>query len=464
MLKIFRQYYPVRNILFVIGEGAGIFYSVLLTSFILLESKIVFAGFWLYFKAFLIASVCQICLYYNDLYDLKITNSYSELGVRLLQALGFASIFLAGIYFIFSGAIIREGVFIISVGFVILFVISWRFCYTLVLNSGLFNEKIIIVGAGELAGKIVDEIIDKRDCGYAVSARVVKSDGDIDPSAVKDKGIMFKSGYHDLSDISMELKVNKIVVAIKQKRGAFPIKELLRCRVNGIDIIKGNDFYELLTGKLVVDQINPAWLIYSEGFKRTRIKRVFKRSIDIILALILLILMSPVTIITAFLIKIDSKGPVVFSQERVGEKGKTFRVHKFRSMIADAEKVSGPVWSTEEDDRITRVGNIIRKLRIDEIPQLWNVLKGEMSFVGPRPEREFFVKQLDEQIPYYSERHTVKPGITGWAQVSYGYGASVEDAVEKLNYDLFYTKNFSIFMDFMIVLRTIKIVVFGKGR
>jgi exopolysaccharide biosynthesis polyprenyl glycosylphosphotransferase len=177
----------------------------------------------------------------------------------------------------------------------------------------------------------------------------------------------------------------------------------------------------------------------------------------------MLVMLSPMILITAILIKIDSKGPVIFSQERVGQNGKGFNVHKFRSMVTDAEKSSGPVWASEDDDRVTRVGRVIRKLRIDELPQLLNVLKGEMSFVGPRPERAFFITQLEKDVPYYSERLTVKPGLTGWAQVSYPYGASVEDAIEKLNYDLFYTKNMSFLLDLLIIFRTVKIVLFGKG-
>jgi exopolysaccharide biosynthesis polyprenyl glycosylphosphotransferase len=227
--------------------------------------------------------------------------------------------------------------------------------------------------------------------------------------------------------------------------------------------MEGNSFYEMLTGKLVVKSINPGWLIFSEGFRKSRTRRFLKRSVDLILSFIGLIIFLPIVGIIAILIKLDSKGPVIFSQERVGQNRKIYRIHKFRSMISDAEKECGPVWAGDDDSRITRVGKVIRKWRFDEIPQLWNVLKGDMSFVGPRPEREFFVEDLEKMIPYYRERHTVKPGVTGWAQVCYGYGASVDDAVEKLNYDLFYIKNLSFFMDLMIVLKTIKIVLFRKG-
>jgi sugar transferase (PEP-CTERM system associated) len=260
-----------------------------------------------------------------------------------------------------------------------------------------------------------------------------------------------------------ELDINKIVVALSEKRGKLPTKELLKCRVKGIDIIEGTTFYERMTGKIIVDQINPSMLIFSEGFRKSHVRRFIKLIVDLSLSFVLLILLSPLFILTVVLIKIDSEGPVIFSQERVGKNRKTYLIYKFRSMIADAEKQCGPVWATDDDDRITRIGKIIRKLRVDEIPQLFNVLKGDMSFVGPRPEREFFVDNLESIIPYYQERFNVKPGITGWAQVCYGYGASVEDAIEKLNYDLFYIKNMSIFMDLLIIIRTIKIVLFGKG-
>jgi exopolysaccharide biosynthesis polyprenyl glycosylphosphotransferase len=220
----------------------------------------------------------------------------------------------------------------------------------------------------------------------------------------------------------------------------------------------------MLTGKLIVEHLNPSWLIFENGFKKSWAKRVVKRITDIFFSVLLLILTSPIIFLTSIIIKLDSKGPVIFSQERVGQNRRPYMIHKFRSMVADAETKSGPVWAQAEDKRITRIGNFIRKWRIDEIPQLWNVLRGDMSFVGPRPEREFFIKQLEKEIPYYGERMSVKPGVTGWAQVSYGYGASVEDAIEKLNYDLFYIKNMSILMDILVVLRTIKTVLFGKGR
>jgi sugar transferase (PEP-CTERM system associated) len=263
--------------------------------------------------------------------------------------------------------------------------------------------------------------------------------------------------------MSRGLGIEKIVVSFQQKRCALPTQELLRCRTGGIEIIEGNSFYEMLSGKLMVESINPAWLIFSNGFQKSRMRRFVKRTADLTLSSTMLIALSPFLLLVAAAIRLDSPGPVFFHQMRVGERRRIYRMYKFRSMVKDAENLSGPVWAQENDPRVTRVGRVLRRLRIDELPQLLNVVKGEMSFVGPRPEREVFVQELEKIVPYYGERFSVRPGITGWAQVNYGYGASVRDAAEKLNYDLFYIKNMSNLMDLLVVLRTIKILLFGYG-
>jgi len=402
-------------------------------------------------------------LYYNDLYDLKISDSLVELSIRLLQALGAAAIFLAIVCYFFPKAIVGHWIFLLSLGLIILLIVSWRYGYSLVLKHGLFNQKIIILGSGSISQNIIGEICKKNDCGYRVSLVVKDDQADLDLDDQCNPNIPFRYGYDGLCSLASELGIRKVVVALRERRGNFPANELLKCRADGIEVLDGNSFYEMLVGKLIVEHTNPGWFIFSEGFRRPIITRFVKRTLDIVLSLMLLIVLSPLLILVAVLIKLDSRGPMIFSQDRVGKSRRKYLVHKFRSMVDNAEKDSGPVWAADNDARVTRVGQVIRKLRIDEFPQLWNVLKGEMSFVGPRPERDHFVRQLEEIIPYYGVRFSIKPGVTGWAQVSYGYGASVEDAMEKLNYDLFYIKNMSIFMDLMIVLRTIKIVLFGKG-
>lgn len=463
MLKVFRQYYPIRNAIFVFGEGILILFSVIVACWIILEDNTFRFESHLISKALLITLTCQLCLYYNDLYNLKITDKLNELGVRLIQALGAAAIILAIIYIVFPNVVITQGIFLVSMALVIMLIVSWRIGYTFILNHGFFNEKIILIGESAIAQEIYQQINEKRDCGYQIVSIISNEGWNLCSETSSAKFICIDS-YESICDIALSSGVKKVIVALKEKRGALPVKELLLCRVNGIEILDGNSFFEMLSGKLIVDQIDPSWLIFSNGFRKTWFKRFVKRTFDLIISLCMIIVLAPFLLLIAIIIKVESKGPVLFSQERVGQNHKSYMVHKFRSMRVDAEKDTGPVWAQLNDNRITRVGKFIRKWRIDEIPQLWNILKGEMSFVGPRPEREYFVKQLTATIPYYSERFTVKPGLTGWAQVSYGYGASVQDAIEKLNYDLFYIKNLSILMDLMIVAKTVKTVLFGKGR
>ena len=439
-----------------------IFFSVFIASWILIGPDFFFADEKLVLKILLITTVCQMCLYYNNLYDLKITDSYTELLIRLMQALGAAAILLSLIYLVFPACIIYRNVFLLSVGFCMAFIVIWRIGYTHILNRGLFDQKIFLLGSGEMAKNIVHEVIEKKDCGHQFAAIIVGEK--TQQRQIFDKiPEIFLAGYEGLPDFSRKMDVKKIVVAIEERRNKFPAKHLLQCRVNGVEVLEGTTFYEMLTGKLIVDKINPSWLIFSEGFRKSKSRRLFKRIVDLLLALVLIVTLSPVLMLTALLIKLDSKGPILFSQERVGENRKSYPVHKFRSMVDDAEKESGPVWAKCDDPRVTRVGKFIRKWRIDEFPQIFNVIKGQMSFVGPRPERAFFVKDLEAAIPYFGERFSVKPGITGWAQVNYPYGDSIEDAKEKLNYDLFYIKNMSIFMDLMVIMRTVKTVIFGEG-
>ncbi len=409
----------------------------------------------------LVTIVCQICLYYNDLYDFNLVKTLPAMTIRLLQSLGVASIILGVVYFIFPLATIDQQVFMLSLFILIIFVTSWRLAYLNILNKGVFNESIIIVGSSDLSIAILNKIQTTIDCGYRIKA--IFPDTDDTMNIINSKGIFYNYNISMLSKIAVSGGVKKIVTVIKEQRGAFPMKELIECRTVGIEVIDGCSFYEHLAGKVLADKINPSWLVFSDGFKKSGIRNFLKRVEDIIGSLIALILLSPILAVTAISVKISSKGPVLFSQDRMGRYKREFMMHKFRSMVNDAEKLTGPVWAGEDDSRITRVGKIIRKYRIDELPQFWDVLMGRMSLVGPRPERKHFTDQLEQQIPFYSQRFIAKPGITGWAQISYDYGATVEDAIEKLNYELFYIKNMSLVFDFIIILRTIKIVLFGKG-
>jgi len=268
--------------------------------------------------------------------------------------------------------------------------------------------------------------------------------------------------YNDIPALCKKGHVDRIIVALDERRGKFPVEQLLLCRLKGIRVDDGMAFTEELAGKLSVENLRPSSLIFSDGFKRSIIFKRIKRGFDVVLSIVGLAVTMPINVVLSAAIKVDSPGSILYKQERVGKDGNIFRLLKFRSMSQDAEP-NGPVWADVSDDRATRVGKVIRKLRLDEIPQMVNVLRGEMSFVGPRPERPFFVEQLRKELPYYFQRHTVKPGITGWAQIKYPYGASKEDALEKLKYDYYYIKHMSLIFDLTVIMETIKTVLLGRG-
>jgi sugar transferase (PEP-CTERM system associated) len=338
-------------------------------------------------------------------------------------------------------------------------IVSWRLIYNHILKTRQFDQKILIVGSGPLATNIAKEIVERVDTGFKVIGFIADN-----PETVGEKLVspcIIGDGSQIL-DIATRERMDRIIVALEERRGKFPDAQLLECKMKGIIVEDGIGFYERLTGRLQVESLRPSSLIFSEGFKKSKLSMWMKRVSGFSLSLIGLILLSPLILIISILIKMDSRGPVFYKQERVGEKGKIFKLLKFRSMVEGAE-ANGPVWAGKNDDRITRIGQWIRKWRLDEIPQMVNVLKGDMSFVGPRPERAYFVEKLREEIPFYDQRFYVKPGITGLAQVKYQYGASKDDSLEKLRYDLYYIKNLSLLLDLLIIFETIKVVLSGKG-
>ena len=462
MLRLLKQYFSIRNFIFFLLEGLVIFASFFLATIILTDLGTFLFDLFFCLRILLVVCICQICLYYNDLYDFKVVSTMVEVSIRLLQALGITSIVLAFVYWAFPIVKIDQLVFMLSVGFILVFIIGWRFVYIFIIKKGIFNQNIILLGSSPLAFDILNEIDYEPDCGYSVSIIIPDSEEEVSNIKVS-KNIIVRKEKKDLCSLAKETGINKVIVALKEQRGSFPTQELIRCRTAGIDVLEGSSFYEMLTGKVLVTKIKPSWLIFSDGFKKSKIRTLVKRVEDIFISLTMLILLSPILLIFSVLIKFESRGKVFFSQNRVGQKKKEFRMHKFRSMVEDAEEQTGPVWAQTQDARVTKIGRIIRKFRIDELPQLWEVLTGKMSMVGPRPERKHFTDDLEKKIPFYSERFIVKPGITGWAQISYSYGSNMDDAIEKLNYDLFYIKNISIIFDMLIMLRTIKTVMFGKG-
>jgi sugar transferase (PEP-CTERM system associated) len=324
--------------------------------------------------------------------------------------------------------------------------------------QSMLRHRVLVFGTGPRAA-LVGRTLKKDDphvdvVGYYASPNEVEAE-------VSAWGILSKN--KSLTDTALELEVDEIVVALVERRGgSMPLRELLDCKLHGVRVVDIATHFEKTKGQIRLDSVSAGWLVFGDGFSQGGVRTIVKRVFDIICALILIGVSAPVMLVTAMLIKLESRGPIFYRQERVGFNGRLFNVVKFRSMRTDAEK-DGPRWAAAKDDRVTRIGSVIRKLRIDELPQLFSVLNGDMSLVGPRPERPFFVDQLTREIPYYAVRQSVKPGVTGWAQVRYHYGATLEDSAEKLQYDLYYVKNHSLFLDLVILFETVGVVLMAKG-
>jgi sugar transferase (PEP-CTERM system associated) len=410
-------------------------------------------------KAAVTAVLWQLCLYYNDFYNLTITQSSRELVVRLLQAVGAATIVLAGLYAVVPALDLGTWVVITALCLFLVGVLTWRLLFNQVAHANPMGERILIVGTGSDARAVARQILLQHDFAY----RLVGFIDDREPDGAAAVPRQRVIGTHrDIPRLVQEHGVDRIVVGLSDRRGHLPIRELMQAKLAGVRVEDLTATYERITGKILIDNLRPSWLIFSDGFRVSRTARAVKRAMDVGLALVGLLLAFPLMLLTALAVFVESGRPVLYCQERVGENGVTFVLYKFRSMRTDAESGT-PIWARSQDDRVTRVGRLIRATRLDELPQLWNVLRGDMSFVGPRPERPFFVERLAQQIPFYQQRHAVKPGVTGWAQVKYRYGASVEDAMEKLRYDLYYIKNLSPFFDLTIVVDTVKVILFRQG-
>jgi sugar transferase (PEP-CTERM system associated) len=404
-------------------------------------------------------SMCVVFIsFIMDLYGLERIEGRKEMCTKIFFIGCVAFLTLAVLYYAIPDMKLGRGILFIAICFFIIAQSIWHILFDFILRKvpGIVKN-VLILGTGPVA-RSLGNLFDSKKNNIALAGYVNCMN---EPVHVPHKYIL-NNGY-SLFDIALKERANKIVISLTERRGTFPVKEVLDCKLKGIDIIDAPSFYEQISGKLLIENLNPSCFIFSDGFKETIYRRYFKRSLDFFIALIGIFFSIPFLIIIPFLIKLDSKGPLFLRQERVGEGEKKFILYKFRTMVDDAEKNTGPVWSQAEDNRVTRLGRFLRKSRLDEIPQLYNVLRGDMSLIGPRPERAFFIESLKKHIPYYSERLYVKPGITGWAQVKYEYGDSIEDALEKLRYDLYYIKHLSFFLDFLIILDTSKVIFFGRG-
>ncbi len=402
---------------------------------------------------------CQLCFYLGRLDRLIVDASFKLLLVRTLKALG-AGLILAELFFYLFpqlspgyrqalAAALLSALLLLALGLLL----------SLIGRHRRVGERTLILGRGELAAKLQHELTN--------GSRPHEIEDPTTPSAAEQKRADggARSELDRLREVVLREGICRIVLAAPDA----PVRRelaaaLVECRLRGVEVEDAATFYERLHGKVWLEAVHPEWLIYSEGFRASSRYMALKRSMDVIFALLLIIAAVPMLALIALAIRLESPGPVLFKQERVGLHGRSFVLYKFRSMRQDAERGTGPVWAGEQDERTTRLGRVLRKFRLDEIPQAYNVLRGEMSLVGPRPERPYFVDLLREHIPYYDLRHCVKPGITGWTQVNYPYGASIEDSYQKMQYDLYYIKNISLGLDLTILLKTVKVVIFGWGR
>jgi sugar transferase (PEP-CTERM system associated) len=411
-------------------------------------------------KAIFVAAICQLCFYFGDLYNLRIVADRREMFIRIVQGLGVTSLILGMFYFWFPSLVIGRGVFLIAAALVVLLVIGWRLCWEWLARAVGPRERLLIIGTNPAAVGLARELFDRRELGVEIVGFI--SDSELPVGApVVNPGVI--GTIDDIPELVRKRDVDRVVVSLSDARGRLPMDKLLDMKLGGVTFDHLASVYEEYTGKIAIENLRPSWLIFSSGFRKATMVKAGKRVLDVVMSGVGMIVLAPVMLFTALLVRISSPGPVIYHQVRVGQNNRLFTIHKFRSMRADAEATTGAVWAQKNDSRITPIGNFMRKTRLDELPQLWNVLKGDMSVVGPRPERPEFVQELTQQIPFYGQRHVVKPGLTGWAQVSYAYGASVEDSLEKLQYDLFYIKHLNIPLDFFIIFKTIKTVVLRRG-
>ena len=436
----------------------------------LLSAVALYSGHFLRFgtieNAIMLFGVSGLCIFsaviifssfMAEVYNQDKEYGKKELLLHIFFALVISFFLLSAIFYIMPELTIGRGLFFLSLTVFAAFQYVWHIGLDVALRQLGFVSRVLILGTGSLANEM-GALISSNHHKYVLSGFV---DCEINPALVPLVNIV--GSGDELYATAKRERAHKIVVSLSDRRGALPLKDMLNCKFSGIEVVDAPTMYEQVTGKLLIENITPSWFIFSDGFRTSFTRRIVKRIFDVLLAVCWLVLSLPIALLVALAIRLESKGPVFFRQVRIGEKEKKFMLYKFRTMREDAESATGAVWAQKDDPRVTRLGKYLRKFRLDEIPQLYNVLVGDMSFIGPRPERPEFVEKLKEAIPYYSERHCVKPGITGWAQIKYPYGASVEDSTEKLRYDLYYIKNTSMPLDLLILLETSKVILFGRG-
>ena len=465
MIRLFNVYYPIRTLILLIGEALIVWTSFLLGAWIILREDCylvlyVEGGF---LNILVLTALVLLCSHCFDLYDTARLNPKGELYVRVLLVLGMVALGLAIVGYIRPSLLLgalhpehtpyRSGSSAVGLLILTFALIGWRLGFTWLVQLPILVERVYVLGTGERAQRVVQGLRQNPELGVEIASWTGKMEGAVTRESV---------AAHLMEAVHKQ-KVHRVIVATPDRRGTIPMQELLKLRMQGVKIEEATSWLEKIYGKIEVENLYPSWLVFGEGFRRNTIVKGVRRAISVIISLIGLIVALPLLPFIILAIRLDSEGPIFYTQTRVGKGGRLFKVVKFRTMRQDAEAASGPRWTSDKDPRVTRVGKFLRASRLDEIPQMWCVLKGDMAFVGPRPERPEFIEMLSTEIPYYGVRHMVRPGLTGWAQVNYKYGSTVEDAREKLQYDLFYIKNVSIGLDLLIMFQTVKTVLLGRG-
>jgi sugar transferase (PEP-CTERM system associated) len=461
MIRLFNRYWALPALVSLIVEGGFLGASVWLAMHLRLGIGPGTMPTWdiVLRDAVVFAIVGLLVLYANGLYDFGERLSPRELMIRLLRTFSIVSLASWAVFFVFPSVETGRGVYALSLLFGASFVLAWRVLLGWILRSEGFSERILIVGADEKAIDIARETLARKHLGYRVVG-FLDDDPRLQGVSILNPRVIGTTAQ--ACELALQHGVTRVVVAAMDYRGRLSMDALLHCKTRGVRVQEGSSYYEQITGKIMVEGLRKSWLIFSDGFVVSRGTLFAKRLLDILVAGVGLVLALPFMLLVALAVRLDSPGPVFFRQDRVGRGGREFTLWKFRSMRTDAE-AGGARWAVQGDPRVTRVGRFIRKTRLDELPQLWNVLAGDMSLVGPRPERRMFVEQLKEVCPWYEQRLVVRPGLTGWAQVKAPYASTFEESIEKLKFDLYYIKNLSLFLDISILLSTARIVLLGRG-
>lgn len=456
MIRLFNVYYPTRTIVLLLCETLIVSGSFLLATAMMLgpDTYLVLNYEYGALKIAGLTVLTLLCSYYFDLYEPQRISARWEIYFRLLLVLGLLSFLLSAVIYFFPGADIAHYVLLLGLIFLTLSLVAWRSAYEWIIGRKMFRERVYVLGAGERARTVVELLQTRKDAGMEVVGSDSRS---LDKAERKEAFTTALEAFH-----GPDPGIDRVIIALEDRRGELPLRELLKLRFNGVVIEEAGTLLERLTGKLYLDGLRPSSFIYGEGFRVRPSQQIARRIVSTLTAATGLLLFLPFFPFVVLMVRLSSPGPIFFRQTRVGLGGRNFTVYKFRSMGTDAE-AAGAKWATKNDPRVTHVGMFMRKTRLDEVPQLWNVLRGDMGFVGPRPERPEFVPWLSEQIPYFDLRHMIRPGLTGWAQVRYGYGATLAETREKLEYDLYYIKHMSLGLDLLIMFETVKTILRRRG-